>query len=319
MTKQKKETHKEKSKEKIQEKEEKEKKIVLGYIFCDRKKGADEKAFLRMARKKGAEVIMFNISKEIDERAIERKADKCDIIFNNSAEEFAIEVVKMFEELGKKVIDSSRMYYYVEDKWMFFMKCRKYKIPTPKTNLLSENLNEAKKDLKKFNKWPVIIKGIDGCQGDYVQRAKNIEEAEEIIKEFWRKGSRRMPIIAQEFIKSKSYRVTVINKKIVQTATKDANGWKSTGVYQKVHHKFKIDNSLKRIVNKVIRAIRIHVCGIDFLKKDGKWLVIEANAVPSFDFFPKEREKLIAKVIDLLISECTKKQTSRNYLGFFIP
>ena len=91
----------------------------------------------------------------------------------------------------------------------------------------------------------------------------------------------------KQFIKSKSYRVTVIDKRIVQTATKDANGWKSTGVYQKIHHKFKIDPALKRIVNRIIRATRIHVCGIDFLKRDGKWLVIEANATPSFDFFPR--------------------------------
>jgi glutathione synthase/RimK-type ligase-like ATP-grasp enzyme len=188
------------------------------------------------------------------------------------------------------------------------MKCKKYKIPTPKTTLLSENLNEARKDLKKFNSWPVILKRIDGCQGDYVARAENINEAEKIIKKFWEKGTERLPIIAQEFIKSKSYRVTVINGKIVQTATKDNYGWKSTGVYQKTHHKFKVDSNLRRIVNKIIRATRIHICGIDFLKKDHHWLVIEANAVPAFDFFPSEREKLIAKVLDLLISECEKRK-----------
>jgi RimK family alpha-L-glutamate ligase len=296
-------------------KEEFEKeKVKIGYIFCERTHGPDEKAFLKLARKKGAELIMFNISKDINERQIEKKANKCDIVFNNSAEDFAIEVAKTIEEFGKKVIDSSRAYYYVEDKWMFFLKCKRFGIPTPKTTLLSENLNEARKDMRKFNKWPVIIKAIDGCQGDYVEKAETLDEAEKIIKKFWKKGSRRAPIIIQEFIKSKSYRVTVINNRIVQTATKDATGWKSTGVYQKIHHKFKIDDSLRRIVRKILRAVRIGVCGIDFLKKDSKWLVIEANSTPSFDFFPKEREKLIGKVLDMLIERVeSNKHNHRRF------
>jgi RimK family alpha-L-glutamate ligase len=283
--------------------------ITIGYVFCDRKLGGDEKAFLNLARKKKLNFIMFNISKEINERAIEAKAAKCDIIFNNSAEEYATEFVKTLEELGKKVIDSSRCFYYSEDKWMFFLKCKRAHVPTPKTNLLSSNIREAMKDVHAFNQWPIIIKKIDGCQGDFVKKADNPQQAEKIIKKFWPdKG--RDPIIIQEFIKSKSYRVTAIGNKIVQTATKDATGWKSTGVYQKIHHKFKVDKKLKRIVNQVLRVSRINVCGIDFLKKDGKWLVIEVNAVPSFDFFLSEREKLIGKVLDLLVK---KVKSSSEY------
>lgn len=279
----------------------------IGYIFSERTLGKDEKAFLKIAKKKNIELIMFNISKDIDEKEIEEKAKKCDIIFNNSAEEFAIEFVKTLEELGKKVIDSSATYYFIEDKWMFFLECRKNNIPTPETILLSENINLARKDLAEFNHWPVILKRIEGTCGEYVEKAENLNEAERIIKKFWKKGSVKLPIIAQEFIHSFSYRITTIGNEIVQTAIKENHGWKCTGVYEKRCKKFKIDNELKNIVSKLIKAMKINVCGIDLVKKNGKWLVLEINAVPALDFFETEREKLVGKVLDLLIRNTRKK------------
>src|SRR3989344_707230 len=134
-----------------------------------------------------------------------------------------LEMLKTFEELGKKTVDSSNVYYYSEDKWMFYLKCKKDKIPTPETILLSNNARSIKKELKEFNQWPVILKRIEGEQGEFVQKADNVKEAIEVIEELWKKGNQHLPIIAQELVKSHTYRVTVIGSKIVQTALKDAS------------------------------------------------------------------------------------------------
>jgi RimK family alpha-L-glutamate ligase len=280
------------------------KKPVIGYIFCEKNLGKDEKIFLKLAKKKKIEMVLFNLTKEIDDREIKEKIKKCNVIFNNSAEEFAIELVKTAEEFGKKVIDSSKAYYYIEDKWIFFLKCKKHNIPTPETNLLSENLNLIDKELKKFSHWPVILKRIEGTCGEYVERANNSDEAIKIMKKFWKKGSRRIPIIAQEFIKSPSYRVLLIDKEIFQTAIKENNGWKATGVYAKKIKKFKVYKELEDIIKKVVKVFDIKICGIDFLKKNGKWLVLEINSEPAFDFFDDERERIIGKILDFLKKEC---------------
>ncbi len=282
------------------------KKLVLGYIFYERNLGKDEDAFIKLAKKKNIKLVMFNVSKNIDESEIEKKAKKCDIILNNSAEEFAIEIVKTIEELGKKVIDSSRVYYFIEDKWMFFLMCKKHNIPCPETILLSENIPTAKKELENFKRWPVILKRIEGTQGNYVEKAENVNQAEKIIEKFWKKGNERIPIIAQEFIKSPSYRVTLLNKEVIQTAIKENKGWKCTGVYGKKFRKFEIDKKLKKILNKLFNAIDIKVCGIDLLKKNNKWMVLEANSTPAFDFFEDEREILIGKVLDFLKTQVKK-------------
>ena len=279
------------------------KKGELGILFDERQSlGEEEKIFVNLAKKKKIKLVMMNISKIKDEKEIKKKIKNCKVIFNNTGEGFGIEIAKTIEALGKKVVDSPKTYYFVEDKWMFFVKCKEHGIPSPETILLSENIQIAKSELKKFKKWPVILKRVYGTWGEYVEKADNLNQAERIIKKFWKKGSERVPIIAQEFIRSPSYRVTLIGDKVIQTAIKENIGWKSTGVYEKKFEKFKIDKNLKEIIKKIKKFSGISICGIDFLKKEKQWIVIEINAEPGLDFFKNERKKLIGKVLNFLNS-----------------
>lgn len=249
---------------------------------------------------------MFNLLDEFDESKIEEQAKKCDIIFNNSSETFAMELVKTLESLRKKVIEPSNSIYYLEDKWLFALRCEKHHIPIPRTILLSENINLAKKELKEFEKWPVVLKRVEGTCGEYVDLAKNLNDAERIIKKFWKKGSEKLAIIAQEFIESPCYRITVIGGEIAQAAVKKSRNWKSTGVYAKKIGRLKITPELEELIEKLTKAFKINVCGIDLLKKDDKWLALEINSDPAFDFFENQREKLISKVVQFLIKEAGK-------------
>ena len=278
----------------------KQKKLVIGYIFTAKKVGREEKLFLKLAKKKNIEIVMINLFKKIDEEEFENKIRKCDLVYNNTAEDFVIESLKTVEELGKKVIDTSQLYYYTEDKWLFYLKCRDHKIPTLETILLSHNLNIARAELKEFGKWPVVLKRIYGTMGEFVERANNLAQAMEIMKKFQKMDCDKLPIIAQEFVKSPSYRVTIIDKKIVQTAIKKSKNWKSTGVYGKQFDKFRIDKNLKKTLTKIINFIKINVCGVDLLKKDGHWLVLEVNTNPALDFIEEEYEHLVDLVLTFL-------------------
>jgi RimK family alpha-L-glutamate ligase len=225
------------------------------------------------------------------------------VIFNDTGEEIAYELVKTLEQLGKKVVEKSIVTYYPEDKWIFSLMCKKNKIPTPKTILLPTDLKSAEKELNDFNKWPVVLKRVYGNRGEFVERAKNIKEAMKIINHFWEKGNERLPIIAQEFVPSDSYRVTIIGNEIVQTALKKRHGWKATGCSTERFHKFKVEPELEKIAKRLVKISGIKICGIDFAKKDGKWLVIEINAEPSLKMFDCEHEKLIEKVFKLLLKK----------------
>lgn len=280
---------------------------MIGYIYSGIDLGPDEILFKKIAEKKNVEPVLISTVQWDDWNDLKEMIKKCDVIYNSSAEDFAIETEKTIEEFGKKIIDPSKAYYYTEDKWMFFLKCLEHKIPTPKTILLSENISVAKKDLRKFNQWPVILKRVIGTMGQFVDKADNTKEAGEIMKKFWEKGSEKLPIIAQEYIPSPCYRVTVFGKKIVQTAVKNNRGWKATGVFAKRIKRFKVDKDLKEIVDRIMKSIDINVCGIDLLKKDGKWIALEVNSAPALDFFECDRDEMISELVDFLIGIAKKK------------
>jgi len=282
------------------------KQTVIGYIYSS-KIGRNGESFLKIAKMKDIDVILFDISAEIDERNL-AEMDVCDVIYNDSGEDYAIFFTKIFESMGKIVVESSKA-FYDENKWNTFVKCKKFNIPTPRTILLSNDIEIAKQQLIEFCEWPVIIKRVIGTWGEFVRKAENLDQAVLVIQELFDKGGKKFPLIAQQFVESSSYRVTFIGKEIVQTAIKENNSWKCTGVYARNFKRFDVDDDLKEIVNKIMDNFNINICGIDLHLNDGKWYVIEVNTEPALDFFEDEREILINKIIDLLvkISQTNKK------------
>ncbi|MFH1585423.1 MAG: ATP-grasp domain-containing protein [archaeon] len=263
----------------------------------------DEKCFIQLAKEKNVELIMFNLLEEFKENEIEDKIRRCDIIYNNSAETFAIEFIKTAEALGKRVIEPSKNYYYCEDKWIFFLKCKEHKIPVPETRLLSENINLARKELKDIDKWPVILKRTEGTMGEFVEKAWNLKEALFFIKKFWKNRNEKLPIVVQEFVPSYCYRVLTLGDDVIQTSIKKGHGWKCTGVYEKRNSRFKVDYELEEILKKIRNVFGMKICGVDLVKKDDHWLVLEINSSPAFDFIKSERGLIINKVLDFLIEE----------------
>ncbi len=219
------------------------KKRTIGFILTGSKRGREyqeEKIFKNLAKERGINFVSFNLDEEINEAEIEKKSRQCSLVFNNTADEMAVELVKTIEFLGTKVIDSSKVFYYTEDKWMFFLKCQKHHLSVPKTILLSGNFHSAKKEMDNFGSRPLVLKRVQGERGDFVSRANNSREGIEIIKTFWKKGNEKLPVIAQEFIDSPCYRVTLVGDKIVQTAVKLGRGWKKTGAYAEDFDRFKV-------------------------------------------------------------------------------
>jgi len=276
------------------------KKLMVGLLISEKRMGIEERLFLKCAKKRNMELVFINLAKKFDEEIFERQVKKCDVIYNDVGEGFVLEPLKTIEEFGKKVIDASKLYYYTEDKWMFFVKCKEHNIPTPETILLPNNLTMARAELKEFGKWPVILKRIYGMEGQNVEKADTLEEAVKIAKSIWSKDIDKLPLIAQEYTKSFSYRVTMIGGEIVQSVIKKSRNWKSTGMYSKDCERFRIDHALRKLLEKVARVMKINVCGVDLLKRGKEWLVLEVNTEPGLDFIEKEREKLIGKVLDFI-------------------
>ncbi len=278
----------------------KRKKLVVGLLIAEKRMDTEDRLFLKCAKKRNMEMVMINLAKKFNEEEFEKQVKKCDVVYNDVGEGFVLEPLKTIEEYGKRVIDASRLYYYTEDKWMFYVKCKEHNIPTPETILLPSNLTMARAELKEFGKWPVVLKRIYGMEGQNVEKADNLEEAVKIVKKVWSKDIDKLPLIAQEYTKSFSYRVTMIGGKIVQSVIKKSRNWKCTGVYSKDCEKFRIDQGLRKILNKVFRVMKINICGVDLMNRGKEWVVLVVNTEPGLDFIDADREKLIGKVLDFI-------------------
>jgi len=279
-------------------------KSVLGILISGREMPDTTQRLITLAKESFMEVLILNITSEVSQEDLE-KMIVCDIIFNDSGEDYAINYIKIFENIGIPVVESSKALIQ-ENKWNFYKICVKNNIPAPKSILLDTDLEVAKKQLEEFNCWPVILKRVVGTWGDYVQKAENVDEAIEVMKKFWEKGNQVMSIIAQEFVDSFSYRVTYIDDEIVQTAIKENNNWKCTGVYAQNFKKFDIDDNLKQVINKIMSSFDIKICGVDLLKRGDEWVVIEVNTEPALDFFQDETDFLLKKEIALIQKVMTK-------------
>ena len=86
------------------------KKITIGYIFYENRLRHDERAFLKIAKRKGINLVMINAYKGLTENELKDEIKDCDIIFDNSAENASLEIAKTIEELGKRVIETLRVF-----------------------------------------------------------------------------------------------------------------------------------------------------------------------------------------------------------------
>lgn len=287
------------------------KKVTIGIVLKSEKVTLEEKYFINTAKKLNINLIIFNIAKDLDEIEMVNRAKKCQIIYNDTDDPLSIEFAKTLEEMGIRVVEPSRTSYYIEDKWLMYLKFKKNKIPLPDTILLSTDITDLKKELNDFGHWPVILKRIYGCRGEFVEKANNVDEAVKIIKRIWGKGVERFPIIAQQFILSDSYRITMIGGKIVQTAIKKRGRWKATGCKDSKFRKFKVDKNLREMCQKISKLSKIEILGIDFAKYEGKWVLIEVNAEPSFKMYTTEHKRLIEKVL-IYLRKLALKHPQKN-------
>lgn len=257
----------------------------------------ESERFKIAAEKTATDLVIFNAAEEINLEKIKKQADTCDIILNDDGDYISIELAKTLEMLGHKVVELSETFYYIEDKWLQYLRCKEGGVPVPETILLSTNIPSAKKELHEFGKFPVVLKRVEGCRGEFVDKADDISGAVAVINKFWEKGEDKFPILAQEFIDSDSYRVLTIAGEPIQTAVKKRSSWKATGGNANRFWKFKIDDKLQKILDKSVKTNNIVFCGYDFAKKGDDWVLIEVNSVPSYKFFDCDYENIIEKVL----------------------
>lgn len=268
-------------------------------IICTPRLNSTERNLFPLLKKK-FNLVLFPIDNDIDYANLKRQSQNLKVILNTAGDMpntyDALEIVKTFEGLGKHVIDSSKSFYYREDKWLFYQTCVKNHLPTPVTFYIPRNINISKSKLKHIlEDGPVVFKGAFSDTGRAVKRALNYKEALKVIKEL-RKKINIMPIVAQRYVPhgKVSYRVTIVGNKIIQGVIKYGKTWKEGKLFWKneKYRLFDVNKDLKKLCLKTAKIFGLEWCGIDMLKDEaGNWFLAEINSCPSMDFVLKDMKR----------------------------
>ena len=278
-------------------------------IICTPRYNNTEKHLFPILKKK-FNLVLFPVNEDIDFASLKRQSADLKIILNTAGDQpntfDSLEIVKTFEGLGKHVIDSSKSFYYREDKWLFYQTCVKNNLPTPVTYYIPRNINISKTKLKHIlEDHHLVFKGAFSDTGRAVKKASNFEEAEKVIKEL-RKKINVMPLVAQQYIPHGkiSFRVTLAGNKIIQAIIKYGKTWKEGKLFWKneKYRLFKVNRELEKLCKKVARSFGLEWCGIDLLKDEAdNWYIIEVNSCPSMDFVIKDMKRSNEELVNYML------------------
>lgn len=293
------------------------KKLSVGLIFS-KYSGDNQDTMLIKALGKKVNLVKLPFEEQANFEVLKEKTKDCLIIINNAVWEpvtfEGIELSKTFENMGKIVINSSKSFFYNEDKWLFYLKCIENNLPTPKTYIIPKEGKHNSKEIKlMLENNEVVLKSVFSDKGLCVEKAKDYDNFIKKLKAIVRKNP-ISPIIAQEFIpnKNRSYRVTLIGNKVKQAVVRIGKSWKQTGNEKKEHfRKIKIDKKLRNMCEKASVIFGMGICGLDLINNSGKWYIIEANGCPALDFINNETSKLVKIFANYVYELCRKKAKIR--------
>jgi|SRR3989344_1274803 len=278
-------------------------------VICTPRYNNTEK-YLFPILKKTFNLVLFPINEDIDYAFLKKQSQNLKLILNTAGDQpntyDSLEIVKTFENLGKHVIDSSKSFYYREDKWLFYQTCVKNNLPTPVTYYIPRNINISKTKLKHIlEDHHIVFKGAFSDTGRAVKKASNFEEAEKVIKEL-RKKINVMPLVAQQYVPhgKVSYRITLVGNKIIQAIVKYGKTWKEGKLFWKneKYRMFKVNKKLEKLSKKVAKVFGVEWCGIDLLKDEANnWYIIEINSCPSMDFVIKDIKRSNEELVNYLL------------------
>jgi len=291
----------------------KKKRNSIGYIYYKTYSDSTNTRIIKAIKKKGVDVVLLPVEDLVNLDILKEKTKDCRVIFNNGVFDpitlESIEVSKTFEALGKRVIDSTRSFFYDDDRWLFYQACLKHKLPTPKTYFIPKERCFDSKEIKSvlMNK-PLVLKAVFSDNGECVFKADNYHMFLKKLRAIIKKNP-SSPVIAQEFIpnRNRSYRATLIGFKLVQFVEKIGCSWKQTGNNPKEHFRtVKPDPKLKVLCENAAKIFGMDICGLDLLKSADKWYIIEANSCPGLDFIYTDEKRLVNTLANYLVKVCKK-------------
>ena len=194
---------------------------------------------------------------------------------------YGISVVRQFEILGSKVLNSADSISRSRDKMRALQLLAAEGIHIPKT-VMARNPNQLVRALQLTGGPPTILKLIEGTQGIGVILSETRQSFESTLDTLWNLGQ---DILIQQFMadsKGRDIRAFVINGKVVAAMKREAAAEEfRANIHRGGTGKVVTLSSIQE--ETAIRAteiIGLGIAGVDFFDIPGEPIIIELNSSP---------------------------------------
>ena len=190
-------------------------------------------------------------------------------------------IVRQFEMMGDFVINKSDAIKSSRDKLRSLQVLAKHGIDMPITGYASHTM-DIHDVIEKVGKTPLIMKLLQGTQGNGMVLAETMKAAESVMNAFKQVDA---DILIQEFIKESSgvdIRAIVVGKKVVAAMQRVApKGEFRSNVHRGAATKhINLTPEEEEIAIKSTKILGLSVAGVDLMRSKRGPLVLEVNSSP---------------------------------------
>ena len=190
-------------------------------------------------------------------------------------------IVRQFEMMGNFVINKSDAIKSSRDKLRSLQLLAKHGIDMPITGYASHTM-DIHDVIEKVGKTPLIMKLLQGTQGNGMVLAETMKAAESVMNAFKQVDA---DILIQEFIKESSgvdIRAIVVGKKVIAAMQRVApEGEFRSNVHRGATTKqINLTPEEEEIAIKSTKILGLSVAGVDLMRSKRGPLVLEVNSSP---------------------------------------
>jgi len=258
-----------------------------------------QKHTVRIIDHMGCDLLIENGElKVVYENQILKRPDLVIPRVGSSVTIYGTTVVRHFQEMGVCVLNTAMSIFSSRDKFRCLQIMVRNHIPIP-TSYFSYDLHDAEAIVRQKLGYPLIVKVIEGTQGNGVYLVKNQKEATKLFDGLSELKTR---VILQEFIsefKGKDIRAFVVGGKVVGAMMRVAG----KGEFRSNLHRggvgelINLTEEEKAIAIKAAAVLDLDIAGVDILRAKKGALVIEVNSSPGLEGIEGVTKMKIAEAI----------------------
>lgn len=211
---------------------------------------------------------------------------------------YGLAILRQFEMMRVFPLNESVAIGRSRDKLRSLQILSRERIGLPKTGF-AHSTKMTKDLIKLVGGAPLVVKLLEGTQGEGVVLAETTKAAESVIDAFRKLNAN---FLVQEFIKEAAgcdIRCFVIGNKVVASMQRKAQ----EGEFRSNLHRggsaklISISKEEKELAIKAARAMGLNIAGVDLIRSKNGAKVLEVNSSPGLEGIEKATGKNIAKMI----------------------